>query len=48
MIKSSVNVMSLQLECTRVPHVGLLVSVLIYGRKTLGWKEKERPRIRYN
>ena len=29
-----------------VLHVTLLVPVLIYGSKTMLWKEKERPRIR--
>ena len=31
--RSLINVRSLQLECTRVSHEGLLISVLTYRRK---------------
>ena len=45
-IKSLVNARVLQLECARVLHETLLVSVLMYGSETRLWKEKERSRIR--
>ena len=45
-IRSLVNDMCLQLDCTRVLHEGLLVPVLLYGSKTIIWREKERLRIR--
>ena len=45
-IRFLVNVMSLQLECTRVLHESLLVLVFIYGSETMIWREKERCRIR--
>ena len=40
------DVRCLQLECTRVLHEVLLVSVLLYGNETMIWREKERSRIR--
>ena len=36
----------LMLECPRVFHETLHVPVLMYGSKTMLWKEKERSRIR--
>ena len=45
-IKSLVSARDLQLECTRVLHAILLVSVLMYGSETILWKEEERSRIR--
>ena len=45
-IRSLVNAWSLQLECARVLHESLLVSVLFYGSETMIWREKERSRIR--
>ena len=38
--------LDLQLECARVLHETLLVSVLMYGSETMLWKEKERYKIR--
>ena len=43
--KLRVNDWSLQLECARVMHEGLLISVLLYGNETTVWRE-ERSRIR--
>ena len=45
-IRSLVNARGLELECSRVLNVTLLVPVLSYGSKTLLWKGKERSRIR--
>ena len=45
-IRSLVNARDLQLECARVLHEILLVLVLMYGRKIMLWKEKERFRVR--
>ena len=45
-IRSLVNAMVLQLECSRVLHDPLLVSVLMHGSKTVKWKEKEKYGIR--
>ena len=45
-IRSLVNAWSLQLECARVLHESLLVSILMYGSETKIWREKERSRIR--
>ena len=46
-IRSLVNGRDLQLECARVLHETLLVTVLMYGIiETMLWKEKERSRIR--
>ena len=36
----------LQLECARVLHETLLVSLLMYGSGTMIWKKEERSRIR--
>ena len=44
LIRSLVNVRSLQLECARVLHDLLLVAVLIYSSDIMIWK-KERSRI---
>ena len=44
-IKYLVNGRSLQLECARVLHESLLVSVLTYGCETMIWRE-ERSRVR--
>ena len=41
-----VNGRDLQLECARILHETLLVSVLMYGSETMLWKEKERSRIK--
>ena len=38
--------LKLQLRCDRVLHETLLVPVLMYGRETILWKEKERSGIR--
>ena len=40
------NNIFLQLEYARVLHEALLVPVLMYGRETILWKEKERSRVR--
>ena len=45
-IRSLVKARDLQLKCARVLHETLFVPVLMYGSKTLVWKEKERSRIR--
>ena len=45
-IRVMVNARGLQLECARFLHDTLLVSVLIDGRETMIWKEKERFRIK--
>ena len=45
-IRSPVNNMGLQLECSRVFHETLLVPILMYGSETMLWKEKERSGIR--
>ena len=45
-IKSLVNARDLQLECARVLHETLLVSVFMYGCETMLWKEKEISRLR--
>ena len=44
-IKSLINARSLQLECARIIHEGLLVPVLLHGNETMIWREKERSRI---
>ena len=44
-IRSLVNARYLQLECAPALHETLLVAVLMYGRETMLWKEKERSRI---
>ena len=44
--RSLVNGRCLQLECARVLHKTLLVSVFMYGSETMIWKEEERSRIR--
>ena len=45
-IRSLVNAKDLQFECARVLHETLLVPVLMYGNKTMLWKEKERSKVR--
>ena len=45
-IRSLVNARDLQLVFAKVLHETLLVLVLMYGSKTILWKEKERSRIR--
>ena len=45
-IRSLVNARDLQLECARVLHETLLVSVLMHGSETMLWKEEERSRFR--
>ena len=44
-VVTSLDAMSLQFECARVLHEGLLVSVLIYGSDKIVWKEYERSMI---
>ena len=39
-IRSLVNATDLQLECARVLHETLLVSVLMYGNETMLWRKK--------
>ena len=41
-IRSHVNDRDLLLECAKVLHETLLVSVLMYGSKTTLWKEMEK------
>ena len=43
--RSLVDVRSLQLECGRVLHESLMVSVFMYHRETMIWRGKERSRI---
>ena len=45
-ISSLVNTKSLQLECARIMHESLFMTVLMYGNETTIWKKKERSRIR--
>ena len=45
-IRSLVYAMDLQLECARVLNKTLLMPILMYGNKTMLWKEKERSRVR--
>ena len=45
-IRSLVIARDLQLECARVLHETLLVTVLTYNDETMLWKEKERIRVR--
>ena len=45
-IRFLVNAKDLQLECAKVLHETLLLSVLRYGSKTMLWKEKEISRVR--
>ena len=45
-IRFLVNVRDMQLESSRILHETLLVPVLMYGSKTMLWKEKDRSRIR--
>ena len=44
-IKSLVNARSVQLECARVFHESLLVSILMYGSESIKWREKDMSRI---
>ena len=44
--RSLVNVMSQQLECTRMLHEALLMAVLMYVSETMMWREKGKSRIR--
>ena len=44
-IRSLVNARGFKLECVRVLHEILLVRVLMYGKETRMWKEKEMSRI---
>ena len=41
-IRSLVNARSLQLQCSRLLHEGLLMTVPLYGCKAMMWEEKER------
>ena len=43
-IMSLVNARILQLECARVLDEGLFMPVLLYGSKTIIWRENERYR----
>ena len=45
-IRSLVYARSLQLECARVFHESLMVTVVTYGSETMIWREKERSRIK--
>ena len=45
-IRSLVNARYLWLECAKVLHETLFVSVLLYGNETMLWTEKERSRVR--
>ena len=45
-IRSLVNAEDLKFECARVLHETLVVLVLMYGSKTMSWKEKEGSKIR--
>ena len=45
-IRSLVNAKNMHIEFARVSHETLLIPVLMYGNKTMLWKEKEIPRIR--
>ena len=45
-IRSLVNAMDLQLECAKVLHETLLVTVLLNGSKTKSWREKGRSKVR--
>ena len=45
-IRSLVNARDLQIECVKVLHETLHVSVLTYSSETMLWKEKKRSRIR--
>ena len=45
-IRSMVNPRDLQLECAGVFHETLLDPVLMYGRETMLWREKEISRVR--
>ena len=45
-IRSLVNAINLQLECTRVLAELLLVLVLTHGNEAMIWREKEISRIR--
>ena len=44
--RSLVNANDMQLKCARVLHETLLLLLLMYGSKTMLWKEKEIFRIR--
>ena len=44
-VRSLVSARDSQLECAKVLHEKLLVPVLMYGSKTMLWKEKERSRV---
>ena len=46
-IRSLVNARELQIECTRVSHETLLVSVRMHSSETVLWQENERFRIRW-
>ena len=45
-VRSIVNARDLQLKCARVFYETLLVPVVMYGRETMLWKERERFRMR--
>ena len=45
-IRPLVNVRGLQVKHARLLHEALLVPVLMYGSKTMIWREKERSGIR--
>ena len=42
--QSLANARYLQFEWVRLLHEGLLISNIIYGSKTMVWREKERSR----
>ena len=45
-IRSLVNARDLQIECAKMLHETLLMSILSYGGESMLWKEKERSRIK--
>ena len=44
-IRSLVIVRGLHLDCARALHEGLFVPVLLYGSKTMIWREKETSEL---
>ena len=44
-IRSLVNTRALQHECEKVLHEAFLMPVLLYGPKTMIWRENERSSV---
>src|SRR5678816_2452184 len=44
-IKSLVNVKGLSLECARVLHESMLLTVLLYSSETMVWNKKYRSKV---